>query len=94
MLSDDIRQKIVDWFYLEVQGGTSEDVYGLFDKMIDEGVLEQEFFDAHDGNICTLVDSLWFTCQGCGWTMPIEEQDERGDWHCKQCMDEEHGYDD
>lgn len=90
MLTDSQRQNIEYWFTREVQGGTSDDVFGLFDKMIDEGVISQELFDKQETEICAMVDASWFTCQGCGWTMPIEEQDERGEWHCKQCMDEEH----
>jgi hypothetical protein len=80
-------------FTSQVQGATSEDIMQLYDMMIEEGVITPEEFADNELQICGIVDAEFFTCEGCAWTMPISEQDERGGWHCRECMDEEHGYD-
>ena len=88
---EDMYFKVNDYFARTVQGATSDDLMELVDRMIDEGVITQEEYNAHEMEIHAIIDSGFFTCEGCSWTMPISEQDERGEWHCKQCMDEEHG---
>ena len=87
MLTDEKRSEIASWFHDEVQGGVCDDVFNLFDKMIEEGVLTDEEFKLHESEICAFVDSNWFTCNGCGWTQPISEQSDVGEWHCNDCMD-------
>lgn len=90
MLTDEKRTVLEAWFTDEVQGGVCEDVMQLMDRLIEDEILTQDEFKLNETEICNLVDASWFTCNTCGWTMPISEQDERGEWDCHQCMDEEH----
>ena len=93
MLTDMRLHEIMEDFGLIVQGATAQDIMEILDQMIENEQLGEDEFKANEMEILNAIDARFFTCNNCGWTMPIDEQDERGEWDCHQCMDEEHGQD-
>jgi hypothetical protein len=86
MFTEEMRNKWYDLFSREIQGGSSNDMWTMVEVWIDDGVITTEEYHDHEGAICALFDANWFTCEGCGWTLPIEEMAESGDgWHCEDC---------
>lgn len=93
MLTDEERNKFYVIFS-QVDGGSATYMEKMVDEAIDDGIISQELFDDNELEVAGIFDSGWFVCQGCDWCLPMDDQDERGEWHCKQCMDEEHGDED
>lgn len=79
---------LLEKFALEVQGATCEDIMSILDRWIEDGEVDGDWFRDNEMEILRAIDTEFFTCNGCDWTMPISEQDERGEWHCRQCCDE------
>jgi hypothetical protein len=89
-MNDELRNKFVKIFQ-QVDGGSSTHMEAMIDDAIENGIITRNDFDDNELEVCGIFDNDWFTCLGCDWILPIEDQDERGEWHCKQCMDEEYG---
>lgn len=86
-MNDQFRTKMYNLFYDNIQGGVCEDMLGMIDRWIEEGEITQEDWDLNELAICNLFDENWFMCDGCGWTLPIEE--ECGDWRCNDCQEDD-----
>jgi hypothetical protein len=91
-MNDDLRQRVLNFFASEIQGGTCQnDLMGLFDEAIEADVLTQKEFRQNESALCNLVDDRWFYCVRCGWVMPIDMQHD-GDHDepiCESCGEDE-----
>lgn len=89
MLTDARRFFYQELFSGEIEGGVCKDMSQIIDELTEEdNVLDKEFRD-NEMEICGIFDDGWFTCCGCGWTMPISEvSDREDDLECVQCSEE------
>lgn len=84
-MNEELRERLDKLFYSEIQGGTSDDMYNIIDRAIEDGTISDDEWQNNEMGICMFFDNSWFTCEGCGWTMPISEMSEYGDWQCSSC---------
>lgn len=98
MLTQERRREIHDAFANEIQGGVSKDWMQIIDEWIeafDEGseyfTMSQEEFQNNEIEIATLFDDWFFSCNSCGWTMPIDDmgEDNNGEFRCTDCEKED-----
>ena len=75
------RDKI-DEMISSVDGGCSSSICELVREHLDKE-LEELSQDETDR-----IDEAIFTCEQCGWTMPIDEQADEDDSICRECQDE------
>ena len=94
MLTEDQRHTIRDHFARTVQGGCADGFMRMCEDFWELYPEWEEVFAKNELEIAGIFDDDFFTCNGCEWTLPICEQDERGEWHCRDCMNEEHGDED
>lgn len=87
MLTEAERNTITAIFE-RVDGGSCTDFMQMIDEAIDDGEITQELFDDNEMEIAGIFDNGWFTCNQCGWTMPIGDMADNDDWQCQQCADE------
>lgn len=90
-MSDDLMKRI-DTIFARIEGGSAVDMYQLIDQAIDEGEITQEEYLKNEMAIANYFDTHYFTCSGCGWTMPISdmgEDSEVGDLVCTDCEEED-----
>ena len=88
-MTDELFARVSKLFHDEIQGGCSNDMWGMMDRFIEDGYLTQEEWQLNEVAICSMFDDSWFTCEGCGWTMPVAEMNMDADWHCEDCAGEE-----
>jgi len=84
------RTYIHSLFSDEIQGGASQDMYGMLDKWIDDGEVTEEEAIHHEMLICNVFDADWFTCTRCSWTLPMSDMaddEEMDEWYCHDCKD-------
>lgn len=79
--------EIAVWIQDHVEGGVCEDIFSIYERAMEEEVMSVEFFRANELAICYAADAVVFTCEGCGWTQPVEQMGK--DYHCDQCDDED-----
>lgn len=77
-------KNFVEYVVRGVEGGVSEDIMTLVDTAREELNIEDSWFTEHELEILRMIDNEVFTCNLCGWTMPVEEMGE--DWICNDCI--------
>lgn len=92
MLTDERRLEISIKFASEIEGGVTKDFMQIIDEWVEDGFISQEEYDLNEMAIAGIFDDGFFTCNGCGWTMPVCEMSSDSDWECNECAEDE--YDD
>ena len=84
----ELRNKIWNLFSKHIQGGCTDDMMGMLDTFIENGDLTQEEVQLNEMAIANLFDADWFTCDTCGWTMPMSEMADNDNWQCTDCEED------
>jgi len=90
-MNDDLMKRI-DTIFARIEGGSAVDMYSLLDDAIYDGEITQEEYLKNEMAIANYFDTHYFTCSGCGWTLPISEQGEdsdSGELACNDCGEED-----
>ena len=67
--------------------GTSLDIMGGIEELIDTGEFTQEEFHCQELDILDSVDNQVFTCESCGWTLEVSDRFGDGE-RCYSCEEE------
>lgn len=87
-MNDERLFEILERFGAIVQGGVSEDIFSIVDRMIENDELQEDEFHNNEMTILGAIDNRWFTCTRCDWTMPISDMADNDDWECTDCADD------
>ena len=91
-MNDTEHQKIWNIFNDEIEGGCSSYMEAILEKAVENGYLDEDFWRDNEMAICVLFDNSWFTCEACGWTLPIGDmqdgESDSGAWVCQSCFDD------
>lgn len=89
-MNDELRAKLNKIFSDDIQGGCTNDMESILDRAIEDGELDADEVRANEMAIAYFFDDHWFTCVGCGWTMPIDclSDGDHVDLICSDCGDE------
>lgn len=70
--------------------GTCVDIVGHVDYMIEDGLIDQDYFRTNETAIWYLVDDLVFNCAVCGWNFETSELSDRdlSECVCSTCEDD------
>lgn len=85
------RAEFIDTLESMIQGGVAESLENLVEKMGFD-------LDKLDRHTLAVIDEMFFCCDQCNWTMPVDElcETEAGDgFLCRECaLDCAEGYPD
>lgn len=87
-MDNELRAKIWDLFNQEIQGGCCNDMVSILEGFVEDGGLTEDECWKNEVAIASLFDDNWFTCEGCGWTMPMADKGDDS-WYCGDCADED-----
>lgn len=86
MLSDDLYTRVME--VIDSLRGSSDDILGKFDEVVEEGFITQEEWRKNESDILAVVDNNIFMCVTCGWTLNVDEMGEDtdgGELQCDSC---------
>lgn len=86
-MNEELSNRLYKLFSDEIQGGCTNDMVGMIDIWIEDGEITEDEARDNEMAIANLFDTHWFTCNNCGWTMPINEMADNDDWVCTDCAE-------
>lgn len=88
-MTEEERTKIVQFFEETIDGGVCQGDWTIIESLVEEEIVTSEFLKANEADICLAFDERWFTCNQCGWTMPICSMSyDSHDNVCEDCYEE------